>query len=351
MGLDTKVEEIMLKAINVNLGYKDGEKVIIVDQRWEPSLGEKSRGIITDSIELCEHLIRVYGSNGVPVAFFTYVPSALGSGVNPTQELYDQFRDYENKNGIPQIVIAPCGYSITHTAWRKAQCEKGSRIVTMSNSSLAMFSQNGPFDAQGHYSKVVEETMSIAKKLRASEYVRITGSNTDLVVNVNPNLVITSTGRTIEEGDYGNWLGAETFVVPIHLGNSYGHFFVPKGWGGREQLEHSAIFHIKEGRFVDISTLDGSIESQAWLDKKIKPTIFGKPNYDVVAELGFGTNPAVSEEYLMKHWSIAIGEKKGQTVHVAHGNSKAMGGENDVDIHQDFVILNVDKVEFDYRLT
>ncbi|MBM3247769.1 hypothetical protein FJZ17_04505 [Candidatus Pacearchaeota archaeon] len=349
MNLDRKIEQIMLNALKVNLGHSPGENVVIVTQRWEPSLGEKSRPTIEKSIKLCEHLHSVYKSIGVPTTFLTYIPKEPGSGVNPTRDLYAQFEAYEAKLGIPQIVIAPCAYSITHTAWRKQQCEKGSRIATMSNSSLAMFQVGGPFDFQGDYDKVVRETKETAEKLRSSEYVRVTGPNTDIVINIDRNLVILSTGHLTEPGKYGNWLGAEAFAVPVHLGNSYGYFLVPKGWGGIEQLKYAASFHIEGGRFIDVRPIEDSQKARAWIDENVKPRIFNKPGHDIVAELGIGINPSISDDYLTHNWSLAVAEKKGGTVHVAHGNSKAMGGQNDVEIHQDFVILNVDKIKFNYQ--
>ncbi len=355
MPIDDRTKGVMLKALDNNLGYKRGEKVVIIAQRWGESLPKESKSTLDRSIELCEILDGVYNRNGVNVVLMTYVPSAPGSTINPTAELYNKMEAYEIRRGVPEIVIAPCGYSITHTDFRVAQNKKGSRFATMSNSSLAMFTAGGPFDIAGDYAKVVNETLEIAEKLRQSRYVRITGLNADLSIHIDQNLVHAGTGLITEPGSIDNWLGAEAYVVPVHPdagGESHGWFNVPTGWGGRDPLKYDTMFVIERARFVKVESKNRIKEEQRWVDSTLKPMIFGKPGYDVLAELGIGTNPAISDEYLLQNWSIAVAEKKRnsgknkRTVHLAHGNSKGMGGTNDVDIHQDFLVLDVDEINF-----
>lgn len=355
MSIDERTKGIMLKALDNNLGYKRGEKVVIIAQRWEDSLPEDSKPTLDKSVELCERLRDVYFRNGVNVVLMTYVPSAPGSTINPTAELYNKMEAYEGRREVPEIVIAPCGYSITHTDFRVAQCKKGSRFATMSNSSLAMFSPGGPFDIKGDYSSVVQETLEIAERLRQSRCVKVTGPNADLTIHVDQNLVHAGTGLITEPGSIDNWLGAEAYVVPVHPdadGESHGWFKVPAGWGGRDQLKYDAKFSIEKARFVNVESESRDRQEQDWIDRTLRPMIFGKPGYDVLAELGIGTNPAISDKYLLNNWSIAVAEKKRnsgkdkRTVHLAHGNSKGMGGINDVDIHQDFLVLDVDNIDF-----
>lgn len=345
--IDTQVEDVMLKALRSNLNYKNGERVVLVTQRWDPKFGEETKPIFDRAIELNRQLRQSYVDAGVDVELFTYVPEEARSGVNPTDELYEMIKEYEKSKGVPDIVIAPAAYSITHTDFRIEQNERGSRIATMSNSSLAMFQLGGPMDVQGDYNEVVEKTEKFAENMRNSDYVKITGPGTDLVVNIDRNLVDASTGFVEKPGDCYNWLGAEANAVPVHEGNSWGHFTVLSGWGGRVPLEHKVIFYIDGGRFVD--AVGETEEAQAYIDEYVKPMIFDRENFDIVAELGIGTNDTVSERYLLENWSIAVGEKMGGTVHIAHGNSKAMGGVNDVQEHQDFVIRNIDNIVFGYQ--
>lgn len=48
MAIDHRVEAVLLKALNVNLGYRPGEKVVIVAQEWDPSLGESAKPTLKD---------------------------------------------------------------------------------------------------------------------------------------------------------------------------------------------------------------------------------------------------------------------------------------------------------------
>ncbi len=355
MSIDDKMEGVMMKALHNNLGYRPKEKVVIVAQRWASSLSVDTKEVLGRSVDLCEQLSRVYSVAGVNVSLMTYVPSAPGSTVNPTPELYERIERYEDVFGVPEIVIAPCAYSITHTKFREEQNKKGSRIATMSNSSLAMFTPGGPFDVEGDFHRIVDETLEIADKLRQSRYVRVAGINADLLIHVDQNLVHAGTGLITQPGSIDNWLGAEAFAVPVHPcagGESRGWFKVPAGWGGRDQLKYDARFTIERARFVGVESKNRVRGGQEWIDSTLKPMIFGGPGYDVLAELGIGTNPSISSEYLMQNWSVAVAEKmrnsgKGKrTVHLAHGNTKGMGGTNDVPIHQDFLVLDVDSIEY-----
>jgi aminopeptidase len=55
----------------------------------------------------------------------------------------------------------------------------------------------------------------------------------------------------------------------------------------------------------------------------------------VIAELGIGANPSLTEPY----GSILMDEKIAGTVHLALGDNRTMGGANETSIHQDFIIL------------
>src|SRR3989344_739416 len=144
MTLDKEVERVMVRALHNNLDHKVGERVVIIAQKWGSSLPQETKPVFDKSVELCENLYRVYSQEGLDVALITYISSVPGSTINPTIELYEKMDSYERRVGVPEIVIAPCGYSITHTDFRVAQNKRGSRIATMSNSSLAMFTPGGP---------------------------------------------------------------------------------------------------------------------------------------------------------------------------------------------------------------
>jgi leucyl aminopeptidase (aminopeptidase T) len=143
---------------------------------------------------------------------------------------------------------------------------------------------------------------------------------------------------------YDNLPGAEAFAVPRHRGRTNGYFTVPKGWGGQQPISCEAKFIVKEGVIVDVQGQNS--KDQGYIDNEIKPLIFGKPDHNVVAELGIGTNPNVTPQYIKEHgWSALLAEKIIGSAHFANGNSKAMGGRNDVPVHIDWVVPDV-RIEF-----
>lgn len=356
--VDSRTREIMLSALERNLGYKEGEKVALIGQSWRPHLPANARPVMDRAIDLWETLAHIYNGAGVNVELFSYIPDEIGSTVEPARNLLTRMEHMAESIGNPDIILAPTAYSLTHTNFMKSWAEKGSRIATMSNSSLAMLSPGGPFDSQEDPAEIIERTEEIADGLRGSEYVRIMGPNSDLVVHIDPNLVHTSTGITAKPGEIGNWLGAEAYAVPVDPrdgGKTYGWFKVPAGWGGRDQLSYDTVFFIDKGRFTDIRCIDESLEAQRWLNENVAPRIlprFGAPEgHDIVAELGFGTNTAINADYLKDNWSIAVAEKMyrsegGRTVHIAGGNSAGMGGRNNVQYHEDWLVLDVQNIEF-----
>ncbi len=354
MVVNNKTKDNLLNALKINMGYKDGERVALIAQRWESHLPSQERPTMDRAMNLWKILTEVYGEAGIRVFPYAYAPSKTGSTVEPTEELSSLMETLSRSRGRPEIILAPTAYSLTHTDFMKARAAEGSRIATMSNSSLAMFAQGGPFDSEQDFSVMVARTEEIAGKLRKVSYVRVAGPNADLVLNVNPQLVHASTGLITKSGAIGNWLGAEAYVVPVDAregGKSHGWFIVEQGFGGRDQFNGRTKFTIENGRFVNVESL--KIQG----DDKITQTrsrLFGTENHDIVAELGFGTNTAIDEAYLTNNWSIAVAEKmyqskNGRTVHIAAGNSSGMGGRNNVPYHEDWLILDVKEIDFDYK--
>lgn len=348
--VDEQTRKIMLKALETGLGFKPGQRVALIGQSWNMRLPQETRNSMGKAMNLWSALKETYQEAGITLFPHTYNPIKEGSTVEPPQPFVDFFEQGHEPGRPIDIILAPTAYSLTHTDFMKAQAARGSRIATMSNSSLAMFAPGGPFDSQESSEDTVRRTNDIADQLRETEYVDITGPNAELRIHVNPKLVHTSTGIITTPGEIGNWLGAEAYAVPVDPRDgegSNGWLKVEASLGGRDQLQYGAIFRIASGRFAEIEALDKSNEAQRWLDENVAPRMlpeYGAPeNHDIVAELGFGTNTAISRNYLRRNWSIAVGEKAyafdgKRTVHVASGNSSGMGGRNNVKHHEDWLI-------------
>ena len=329
------VDQAILNSLHVNMGYKPGEKVAIIRQDWNPKFEERFRQKFEDSAALCRRMYEVFKKAGVEVELLSYVPEEPRSGVDATPELYE-------KIGFKEIIFLPTVFSLTHTKFRKTQSEKGSRVASMPGFTLEMFEEGGPMDVDYH--RLHQETVAVAGKLRHSRLVRVVTEETDITVEIDPALVHVSSGLLTEPGKFGNLPGAEAYVVPVQEGNTNGFFTVPAGWGGAGPLKFRLKFFIEKGRFVEVK--GETEEAQQYAEKEIKPLIFGGKNFDIVAELGIGTNPNITGEYVAKKgWNALVAEKIFGSAHFANGNSQGMGGKNDVPVHIDWVVPGV-KLEF-----
>lgn len=326
-----EIDISILNTLKVNMGYKDGERVAIIMQEWNPEFGNEVLEKFEKSRELCLKIFEVLKNAGVDVELISYIPEEARSGVDAPQEVYQ-------KIGVKEIIFMPTVFSLTHTNFRRTQTDKGSRIASMPGFTLEMFEKGGPMDVD--YYLLHKKTEEMAENLRKSKYVRILAEGTDITVEIDPELVHVSSGLLVEPGSYGNLPGAEAYGVPVHEGNSSGYFTVPEGWGGPKPLKYPLQFFIEKGRFVSVKGL--TEEAEDYIEKEIKPLIFGGKDFDILAELGIGTNPNITEDYVKrKGWNTLVAEKIYGSAHFANGNSKGMGGKNDVPVHIDWVVPNV----------
>ncbi len=326
-----KIDRAILNSLRVNMGYKKGESVAIIMQEWNSEFGESFIEKFEKERELCHKMFEVFKSERVDVELLSYTPSEARSGVDAPTEMYE-------KIGYKDIIFMPTVFSLTHTGFRRAQTEKGSRIASMPGFTLEMFEEGGPMDVD--YQELHEKTEKVAEFLRGAKFIKIVAYETDITVEIDQNLVHVSSGLLNKPKSYGNLPGAEAYVVPVHEGNSNGYFTVFEGWGGSNPLKYKAKFFVEKGRIVDVR--GESDKSQGYIDQAIKPLIFGGRDFNILAELGLGTNPNITKEYIkIKGWNTLVAEKIHGSAHFANGNSKGMGGENDVPVHIDWVVPDV----------
>ena len=326
------VDQAIINALNVNLGYQDGDTVGIITQEWAAHLGPERRGKFDDALDLCMRMHNVFQANDVDSTLLTYVPPEARNGVDAVQDMY---RDAEGLD----ILFMPTVFSLTHTPFRRAMTEHDTRIASMPGFTLEMFEAGGPMDTD--YRKLAEDTLEIEKIMAGTKVVRVKGPNTDMHIQIIPETSHASTGMLDKPGAYGNLPGAECYAVPREDGETQGFFTVPEGWGGPVPLPFPVRFSVEKARIVAIEGVNK--DQQAWIDKHIKPSVMGQPNFDILAELGIGTNPNLTPAYVAKHgWSILTAEKISGSAHFANGNSAGFGGTNDVPVHIDWVVPGVE---------
>ncbi|MCX7958862.1 MAG: aminopeptidase [Deltaproteobacteria bacterium] len=322
------IKKSILNALNINLGYKDGDRVGIVYQEINDKFDEKTKEKMRPSIELSKTMYEIYKSEGIDAELLFYVPEEARNGTDATEDLYE-------KTGYRDILFLTTAFSLTHTRYRKTQTEKGTRIASMPGFTLKMFDKDGPMDVD--YNEIHRITCETAEKLSNARFVRVRAEGTDITVEIDSGLVHISSGMLNSKGKFGNLPGAEAYVVPIYEGDSNGYITIPEGWGGSEPLPFSLRFEIKKGRFVKVSADEGRADE--YIKKSIYPLLFEKENFNVLAEVAIGTNKNITEKYIKENgWSTLIAEKIWNTAHFANGNSKGMGGTNDVPVHIDWVV-------------
>lgn len=315
-----------MNMLKINMGYKPGEKILVLYQEWAEHLGEKEEFDATKFMALKTY--EVFKNNNIDVKLFNYIPGIARNGVDATEDVYQNSRGFD-------IVFMITAYSLTHTAFRKSLTDAGARVASMPGFTIEMLET-----LKEDHSVLAKYCEEVAEKLKFGK-VRITGEETDMLVVPNNDLILTSSGLAINGGDCENLPGAETFCVPEF---AEGHFTCPVGWGGDTPLKFKAKFIVKNTKIAEI--IGETEEAQTYIDEFVKPKVFGGENFNILAELGIGLNNSITGDYLKKvGWSSLLAEKIGGSAHFANGNSKGMGGTNNVPVHIDWVVPDV-KIEY-----
>ncbi len=325
------VDDIIRNALKVNMGHKSGERVLIVSQEWHPAMGAHTEENFSRSKLVAQTMHVAFLGDGVDSTLLSYQPTAPDHGVDVPAQFYSKVAN----GGHFDIAFMPTPYSISHTKFRKELCDNGSRVASMPTFTMKMFEPDGPMSAD--YNQVAKLSLDVARKMKELPYIHILGKGTDILVEATPHLAHVDTGLFHDRGDFGNLPAGEGYCVPK---NANGYFSVPKGWGGEEPSKYNLQFRVNNGRIIDVQADDKN--AQQYLKDTIHPLIFGGNNYNVLAELGIGTNHKITPEYVKKNgWTALTAEKIIDSAHFANGNSAAMGGSNDVPRHLDWVVPNV----------
>lgn len=232
------------------------------------------------------------------------------------------------------IVLAPTTKSLTHTNARRNASSLGVRVATFPGITEDILIRG----MSANYNEISNRTLILKDLMLNTEIVTIkTPAGTDLVMNIKARKVIPSNGIFREKGEGGNLPTGEAFVAPIE-DSTNGIFVVDGSMAGIGVLENEKIIMKVENGIVT----DFSGGSKA---KKLEEIL---SKFDdrarSIAELGIGTN-----DKAILSGTILEDEKVMGTVHVALGNNITMGGNLDVPIHLDGVMLSP-TVYFDDKL-
>ncbi len=161
---------------------------------------------------------------------------------------------------------------------------------------------------------------TIRAHLQTARQVRIvSAAGTDLRLRVHRRPVLVDTDSL----PYG-----ETYVAP-HEDSAEGTAIIDKAFIRGACIENFTL-SFSNGRIGQVSAPDPE-GVRIW--QEVMDAATG--DKDVIAELGIGTNPGITQPT----GNISLDEKIGGSVHIAVGMNDRFGGKNKSNLHQDFVIL------------
>ena len=185
--------------------------------------------------------------------------------------------------------------------------------------------------------ELASEARALLDRLSGTRDLRVRGSGgTDLRLRVDGREWLTD-ALPLEAGGYANYPPGEVFVAP-HGDGADGVLVVdltiPYTVPGL--VDEPVTLRFDGGRVVSIEGGEAGTLLRSIVDE-------ASGDADVVAELGIGLNQAISPS-----GHVMLDEKEAGTAHVAIGNNRGLGGDNEASIHVDCVFARPE-IEADGR--
>jgi leucyl aminopeptidase (aminopeptidase T) len=321
-----KIVNGVVDMLKVNLGLRDGEKVVVITdipttEEWKTKTSAKLAEATERSVLakiMSEIAAEKFPKNSVE--FFVY-PSIGKHGTYPG-------KDVEEKMKNANVAIAVTTYSLTHTDARVSACKAGGRVVSMPMFLAEMFYKGGPMAS--NYREIEKETRKIADWMTKANDVKVTSpGGTDITFSVKGRNGMVDAGIFTEKGSWGNLPSGEAYTPPVE-GTANGKLVVEPNWYPDLREKMTLVF--KNGYVAEIvggGKIGDEYRNLLDFSKKEEPYISRRN----LAELGIGTNPNAKRPD-----NVLECEKIRGTVHLAIGDNSHMGGKVSTDLHQDFII-------------
>jgi leucyl aminopeptidase (aminopeptidase T) len=280
------------------LAVEHGERVVVVADPPTQHLGEAFRDEATAAGAEAE---------------LRLMDVTAADGAEPPQEVAEALAGAD-------VFLAPTTHSLSHTEARRHASERGARGATLPGVSEDMLARlmSVDFDALG------ERCRHVADLLTKAHDARVTcPRGTDLRLDLRHRGGLSDDGDLSSPGAFGNLPCGEGFISPHGAeGILFAKTFAAHGIAD-EPLE-------VEVRHDHLVRADGEL-GQRLFDAL---EAHGR-EARTIAELGVGTN-----DHARITGNVLEDEKILGTVHVAFGASKSMGGNVQVPIHLDLVVLD-----------
>jgi len=293
-----------------NLGFQTGESVLVVT---DPQMKSIEAAVWFEAAKQLTKNVTLLVIEGMTT-----------SGEEPPTEVIEAA-------GKADISFFQTSFSLTHTQAGKAIVKNMHRGFSLPTVNLELMARTINMD----YVSVKKLGDELTKCVEEAQEIHITSAaGTNLKGKVRQKKVYND-GGILKAGEIGNLPAGEVFFAPIE--RSVNGNLVIDASIADDNLDEPIHITIENGLAVHFS--GGAAATRLWE----KLTEFGKGGC-TVAEIGIGTNPQTDAR-----GELIEAEKAYGTVHMAFGNSSAIGGENDVPIHIDGVMLSP-KVRLDGKL-
>lgn len=295
------LDQVAARSLEKCMGARPGEQIGIVFDEKRRDIAEaffragKSLGCETVAVEMAER--ERSGEEPPPV-------------VSALMEACD-------------VVMAITTKSLSHTAARRKACSKGARMASLPGITVDCALRTLAAD----YASIKTLSEKLAELLTRGKQVRVTNeAGTDICVPVDGRTGLADTGDYTMKGSFGNLPAGEAFLAPVE-GGSNGVIVFTSSISGVGICEKPVRVTVENG-FAAL--IEGGAEARI-LKGLLEP--LGKNAFNV-AELGIGTN-----DRAILTGNVLEDEKVLGTVHIAFGNNRGFGGNVDVPIHLDGMII------------
>ena len=220
------------------------------------------------------------------------------------------------------VLLVPTVQSLSHTAARRAATDAGARAATLPGVTEEMLARVMSADMP----ELRRRGPALAELLTEGSEAHITSADgSDLTLSIEGRIAIPDSGELGEAGAFGNLPCGEGFVSPHH--DAGGGKLVVDGVIASIGIPEDPV----ELTIADGALVDATGEMGEELMRQLRAA---GPDGTRVAELGVGTN-----EKATLTGELLEDEKLLGTVHVAFGASAGIGGEIQVPVHLDCVVM------------
>jgi aminopeptidase len=294
----TELEQAVSAVVSDCLGVREGEEVLVICNPATRTLGEAMRAEAAGA--------------GAEAVLAVISERASHAGEPP--------RTVAEAMVAADVVLAPTVQSLSHTAARKCASEAGARIATLPGVTAEMLARVMSADM----AELRRRGDAIAERLdAASEAVLTCANGSDLHLDLEGRTPIPDAGVLTETGAFGNLPCGEGFIPPA---GGWGTLVIDGSLAGVGLAEAPIELVVEDGHLTSARGGQG----MAFFELL---RAHGEDGTNI-AELGIGSN-----EKAILTGNILEDEKILGTAHVAFGASAAIGGNVQVPVHLDCVVM------------